>query len=146
MLGILKGLATTFRTHFRRPVTYQYPDEHMPLAEGFQSFPVLLWDAEVGEPVCIGCQVCARNCPTECIKVTLKDNPKHKEGKSPRRKIVDVFELDYGACIVCGICVEVCNPEAIEMGKLHEETTYGRRDLVYDLERLLVAGGKPKDG
>lgn len=144
MLGILQGLVTTFKTHFRRPVTYQYPDERMPLAEGFQSFPVLLWDDEVGEPMCTGCQVCARNCPSQALKVTMKDNPKHQESKSSRRRIVDVLELDYGACILCGICIEVCNFEAIVMGKLYEESTYGREDLVFDVERLLVAGGKPK--
>ena len=60
MIGILKGLATTFSTFTRRPVTIQYPDEKHALPERQRSFPVLTWDFDHDEPFCTGCNICVR--------------------------------------------------------------------------------------
>ncbi|MBI2846607.1 MAG: NADH-quinone oxidoreductase subunit I [Chloroflexi bacterium] len=140
MIGLLKGLNTTLKTLFRRPVTVQYPDEHLPLAPRYKGFPALLWDDNVQEPYCVGCQVCARYCPTECITVTMKDNTKFKDGTSTRKKIVDFFQIDMAKCIVCAICVEVCNFDAIVMSDAHEESVFSRGEMVADLNRLLEMG------
>ena len=130
MIGIFKGLAVTIATVFRKPITVQYPDGdppakllgqkpksrvHLPLSSRYMGFPVLLWDDGVDEPACTGCMVCMRYCPTECMTVTMKDNPLFAEGKSKRKKIVDNFEIRMERCILCAICVEVCNFEAIAM-------------------------------
>ena len=64
----------------------------------------------------------------------------HAEGKSKRRKIVDEFEINYGRCIVCGICVDVCNFDAIEMSHEHELSAFARNDNRADLNRLLQLG------
>ncbi len=140
MLGSLKGLATTFVEFFKPVVTAQYPKEHLPVAPRWMGFPVLTWDAQVEEPYCTGCMVCIRYCPTECMSATMKDNPLHAEGKSKRRKIVDKFEINYGRCIVCGICVDVCNFDAIEMSHEHELSVFARDDNRADLDRLLQLG------
>ncbi len=142
MKGTLKGLLTTLKTTFRKPVTAQYPDERLPVAKRFYGFPGLLWDDKVGESMCVGCQVCARYCPTECITVTMMDNPKLKEGTSKRKKIVDDFKIDLARCIVCGICVEVCNIDAIAMTHEHESGTSGRLKLIADIDRLHEMGRK----
>ena len=77
----------------------------------------LLWDKDVDEPFCTGCHACERACPVECMTVLMKDNPAHKSvgGESSRRKIIDKFWIDYGRCMRCNICVEVCNFDAITM-------------------------------
>ena len=139
MIGVLKGLVQTWKTLWRAPVTVQYPDERLPLQPRYMGFPALIWDDAVGEPFCTGCQVCMRYCPTQCMFVTMKDNPKQAAGESKRRKIVDAFTIDQSRCITCSICVEVCNFDAIEMSHQHEQAGY-YPDLVIDLPGLLKMG------
>lgn len=140
MLGNLKGLAVTLRTLFRKPVTHQYPNEHKPIEERYMGFPVLTWDEQVGEPYCTGCMVCVRYCPTGCMSAVMKDNPLHADGQSTRRKIVESFEINLGRCIVCGICVDVCNFDAIEMSHEHELSKYARNGNRTNLDKLLEMG------
>ena len=140
MLGVLKAIKTTVTAALRKPVTVQYPSAKKELPHRSRGLPVLLWDFDVVEPFCTGCQVCARYCPVECITVTMKDNPKYAAGDSKRKKIVDRFFLDYARCMRCDICVEVCNFDAIVMNNTWEGvelSRYDRQDLVLDLEHLL---------
>ena len=74
------------------------------------------------------------------MSATMKDNPLQAEGKSKRRKIVDEFEINFGRCIVCGICVDVCNFDAIEMSQEHELSVFARDDNRANLGRLLQLG------
>ncbi len=103
-------------------------------------FPALLWDYDVNEPYCTGCMVCVRNCPTQCMSAEMKDNPKFDSGESRRRKIIEEFEINLGRCILCGICVDVCNFDAIEMSHEHELSKYERDGNRADLPRLLEMG------
>ena len=142
MIGFLEGLVVTVKTALRRPVTAQYPDpaERLPVADAFMGFPALTWDHDVSEPYCTGCMVCVRECPTQCMSATMTDNPKHAEGTSRRRKIIQEFEINLGRCILCGICVDVCNFDAIEMSHEHELSKYERNGNRVDLPRLLDMG------
>jgi ferredoxin len=45
---------------------------------------------------CIGCQLCAKNCPAEAI--TVADF---------------LAEIDYSKCVNCGTCLEKCPKKAI---------------------------------
>ena len=142
MLGNIKSLLVTLKTMLRSPVTAQYPvpGKRLDIAERFMGFPALLWDYTVNEPYCTGCMVCIRDCPTQCMPAVMKDNPLHAEGKSRRRKIVETFEINLGRCILCGICVDVCNFDAIEMSHEHELGKYQRDGNRLDLPGLLDLG------
>lgn len=139
--GMMLTLASTF-TGLRKPVTRQYPTVPTPVQPRFMGFPALTWDNEVEEPYCTGCMVCIRNCPTQCMSASMMDNPLNEEGKSSRRKIVDYFEINLNRCILCGICVEVCNFDAIVMSHEHEMSTYQRNGDRVDLPALLDIGKK----
>ena len=102
----------------------------------------MTWDGEVNEPFCTGCMVCIRNCPTQCMSAAMKDNPLNAEDKSHRKKIVDYFEINLNRCILCGICVEVCNFDAIVMSHEHEMSAYERNAARVDLPALLQIGEK----
>lgn len=140
MIGILRSFAQTLRVIGRKPVTIQYPEVHREIPNRDRAFPILIWDFDVDEPFCTGCHACERACPVECMTVVMKDNPKQAAGESKRRKIIDEFWIDYGRCMRCNICVEVCNFEAIGMNNTwagHELSRYDRKDLVMDVEMLL---------
>lgn len=142
MIGFLEGLMVTLKTAGRKPITAQYPepDKRQAVQDRFMGFPALMWDEEVGEPYCTGCMVCIRNCPTQCMSAEMKDNPLAAEGQSSRRKIIDVFEINLGRCILCGICVDVCNFDAIEMSHEHEMSKFQRDGNRTALPGLLEMG------
>ena len=135
------------RTALRRPVTAQYPEpeKRQPVQDRFMGFPALTWDYEVVEPYCTGCMVCIRDCPTQCMSAKMTDNPKAADGTSSRRKIIETFEINLGRCILCGICVDVCNFDAIEMSHEHELSKYERNGNRADLDRLLELGREYQD-
>ena len=142
MIGFLEGLKVTLKTALRKPVTDQYPDpeQRHQVAPRYMGFPALLWDYDVPEPYCTGCMVCIRACPTQCMSAEMMDNPKHAEATSRRRKMVETFEINLGRCILCGICVDVCNFDAIEMSHDHELSKYERNGNRVDLIELLDMG------
>ena len=154
MLNSVKGMWLTLVSTVKGlgdPVTRQYPatgklwhrsPKPTPVQPRFMGFPALTWDGEVEEPFCTSCMVCVRQCPTQCMTSVMKDNPLHEEGKSSRRKIVDTFEINLNRCILCGICVEVCNFDAIVMSHEHEMSTFTRNGDRVDLPALLEIGQK----
>ena len=140
MFGTIKSLAATMRIAFRSKVTVEYPTERPVLAPRFMAHPVLTWDEQVHEPYCTGCLICMRICPTDVITVSMKDNPKFTAEESTRRKIVDDFELNIADCIVCGLCVDYCNFDAIVMSDNFELSKQSRTQLVQGLDKLLEGG------
>ena len=60
--------------------------------------------------------------------------------RAGRRKIVERFEINLGRCIVCGICVDVCNFDAIEMSHEHELSKFARNGNRADLDKLIDMG------
>ena len=142
MLSGLKGLLITLRWLFRKPVTAHYPEQHLPVQERYMGFPALLWDETASEPFCTGCMVCIRECPTLCMTAQMHDNPKFETGESHRRKIIETFEINLNRCILCGICVDVCAFDAIEMSHEHELSSFARNGARSDLDLLLSQGRK----
>lgn len=142
MISGLKGMLVTLRWLGKKNVTANYPKEHLPVQERFMGFPGLLWDETAEEPFCTGCMVCVRECPTQCMTAIMHDNPNAVEGKSHRRKIIETFEINLNRCILCGICVDVCNFDAIAMSHEHELASFARTGARADLGLLLEQGRK----
>lgn len=142
MISGLKGLLTTLRWLGKKPITAQYPDWHLPVQKRYMGFPALLWDETGDEPFCTGCMVCVRECPTQCMTAVMHDNPKFTDGTSHRRKIIETFEINLNRCILCGICVEVCAFDAIDMSHEHELASFARAGARADLNLLLELGSR----
>ena len=93
------------------------------------------------EQRCTGCASCAKYCPLGIIKiVTDTSGVNLQEGQSYD---IEVFDIDMGRCMYCGLCVEACPYDALHMGSGFEEGQYKRDDLIIDMSRLKKANKKP---
>ena len=54
---------------------------------------------QIDQEKCIGCTLCARKCPQECISGQVKKP--HK--------------IDQELCVKCGICMDVCKFDAVKL-------------------------------
>lgn len=136
--ALLKGLALTLKTFFRKPVTVQYPDEKRPVPERFRGRPALV-AREDGLPRCVACGLCEKICPSLCIAVEADTGP-------GGTRALARYRLDLNRCSFCGLCVEACPVEAIVMSAEYELAAGGREPLVCDAGRLLAVPGRTGEG
>ena len=125
----------------RKPVTVHYPDEKRQLPKRARTFPYLIWNDALEEPNCTGCGKCAKACPVDCMTTVLQKNPAFDEGASNHKSVIKDFYIDFGRCMRCNICVEICPFDAIAMlpeWEGHEQSKYDRHELVMDLDDLLA--------
>jgi NADH-quinone oxidoreductase subunit I len=123
--GILKSMLIAYRNMFRKPITVQYPHERVELPERAR-WAVAVKHDENGDILCTGCLACERACPDYIIEMqmtTAEDRSKH----------IDHYRYEIGACMMCGLCVEACPFDAIEMSHDYELARIDPETLTIDL-------------
>jgi len=132
---IMIGMKVTFRHLFVRAVTIQYPTvrPEMPARERNRLY--------VNMDDCIGCDICARACPVNCIDIeTVKSVPGEDLGitTNGKRKAlwVTTFDIDIAKCCYCELCVFPCPTDCIYMTDVYEFSEFERDNFIYDFVTL----------
>ena len=141
---MLRGLFTTFKEMFSKPVTIQYPEQKRPVRERFKGRHELK-RYDNGLEKCIGCALCAAACPSNAIFVEASENT-DEERYSPGDRYASTYEINMLRCIFCGFCEDACPTEAIVLEKDYELSYTDRAQAIYTKDKLIVkvpAGGMP---
>jgi NADH-quinone oxidoreductase chain I len=127
---LLKGLKVTLKAFFRKPVTVMYPYERLSVPERGQGLIRLRMTQFEPSPrfKCTGCRICEKNCPQQCIKVTKMEGDKQPE----------IYTVNYGLCMFCRICIDVCPFNALEQTQEYEYIGEERSDFLRPKEELMM--------
>lgn len=135
LIELVRGLLTSGKMIFERPVTYQYPEHKREVRPRFRGRHVLK-RYDNGLEKCIGCSLCAAACPADAIFVEAAENTDEKRF-SPGERYASTYEINMLRCIYCGYCEDACPTEAIVLGDNYELSFYDRRSAIYTKEMLL---------
>jgi len=135
LVTALIGMRITWSHMFKKKVTIQYPTVKRELPERVRNRLYVNMDD------CIGCDLCAKACPVNCITIeTAKALPDEDLGETStgnrKRLWVMQFDIDIAKCCYCGLCVPPCPTECITMTDVFEFSEYKREDLIYQFATL----------
>ena len=87
---------------------------------------------------CTVCMLCARECPDWCLYIESHQETVQPEGGGRARQthVLDRFAIDFGLCMYCGICVEVCPFDALFWSPVFDYATGGLAELLHEQDRL----------
>ena len=135
-LGLAKGLMVTMKNFIRPPFTIQYPEERIPQHPRFRGEEFVWYEER-----CTGCASCAKYCPLGIIEIVTK--PSETAVQEGDKYDLEVFDIDIGRCMFCGLCVEACPYDALFMGSGFERGRDQRKDLVISVDELRRADKRP---
>ncbi len=79
IIPFLKGLATTLRMVFTKPITQQYPEEKREMYPRWRGQPQLTIDPD-GRRRCVACTLCMVVCPSNAIRgIVAAEGPEHEK-------------------------------------------------------------------
>jgi formate hydrogenlyase subunit 6/NADH:ubiquinone oxidoreductase subunit I len=117
-----KMIKQVLQSLFQKPATTQYPFKKSEMPEHYRG--EIIFHPEL----CIGCQMCVRDCPSDAIAIK----------KVGDKKFEAVFDL--AKCIYCAQCVESCMKKALESSKKFELASLNRSEL------KVTFRAEPKEG
>lgn len=87
---------------------------------------------------CTSCMLCVRECPDWCIDLQSHTVEVTEPGaRRPRSvAVLDSFTIDWGLCMYCGICVEVCPFDALRWVSDHDYSAGDAAELRHGIDRL----------
>jgi NADH-quinone oxidoreductase subunit I len=133
-----KGFGVTFSHMFKKVVTEEYPEVVTPTAPRYHGRHILNRHPD-GLEKCIGCELCAWACRADAIYVEGGDNDDATgERFSPGERYASTYQINYGRCIFCGLCIEACPTRSLTMSNEYELARDNRRDLIFTKEQLLA--------
>ena len=127
IIPFLKGLATTIRMVFTKPITQQYPEEKREMFPRWRGHPQLTIDPD-GQRRCVACTLCMVVCPSNAIRgIVAAEGTEHE--KYPVQ-----FTIDLQRCIFCGLCQEACPKGAIKLNNAYELAQFDKEALILNIE------------
>lgn len=119
---IFEGMTVTFSHLLRRPITVQYPDKTPEPIENYieDRFRGIL---EVDLQSCIGCLLCMKACPLNCIYIEVDRDPE-------LGRVMTQFDIDEAKCMYCGLCTEACPTQTLRHTKEFELSTDDPDEMV----------------
>jgi NADH-quinone oxidoreductase subunit I len=127
IIPLLKGLATTLRMVFTKPITQQYPEEKREMFPRWRGHPQLTIDPD-GRRRCVACTLCMVVCPSNAIRgIVAAEGPEHE--KYPVQ-----FTIDLQRCIFCGFCQEACPKGAIKLNNAYELAQSDKQALILNID------------
>ena len=140
--GVFVATWTGLKHLFRPRMTLRYPEQKLDLEgpgyrydprqgvglPGFKGRHILYFEK------CTGSQLCAIACDGVAVAIDMQ---KVQKGKPQNKK--DIWPaVDYGRCVFCGLCVDACPFEALDMTNDYELSAYDKMALKYTPDMLAV--------
>jgi len=126
----LTGMKMTLKHYNNKEelvATLQYPHEKWPIPErniGFEisEYNLIRSRLHVDIDDCIGCLMCEKVCPVDCIKIDTIKPPKGTDVDfgmtsldTHKKMLVTRFTIDMAECMYCNLCAYPCPEECIYM-------------------------------
>lgn len=136
-IEIVQGLYLTLKhLIIKKPITFQYPHQKRDLPDGYRGILVHL-RYDDGSEKCVGCSLCEAACPSRCIKVISDE-----VNGNPLQRYAKEYIFDLSKCVFCAFCVAACPVDALAMSKFYEYSTYNKRDLILNKQKMLEMGDR----
>ena len=146
--SVLIGMKITINQMVSPTVTLQYPHVKKQMPDRVRNRLYMNFDD------CIGCELCAKACPVDCIDIeVMKAPPTENLGETStgqkKRIYVTKFDIDIAKCCYCGLCVYPCPTECLKMTDVYEFSEFDRNNLIYNFGTMTpmeieIAKGKVK--